>query len=89
MLEDCSVRDYQILDHSVSKNKIGDPRFDTPTWPGYSIAFLIQINEQEKVDELMLRLKKFNKDEAFNESELLVVATWELKNYFYGKEFQG
>lgn len=89
MLEECNIRDYQIIDHTVAKNKIGDPRFDTPTWPGYNIAFLIQVSEAEKVQSLIARLKKFNVDEAFNKSELLTVCTWTLNNYFYGEDYIG
>ncbi|PID91708.1 MAG: hypothetical protein CSA96_07130 [Bacteroidetes bacterium] len=89
MLEDSKIRDYQILDHAVVKNKIGPPRFDTEIWPGYNIAFLIQVSEEEKVGQLLDRLKRFNVDEAYNETELLTVCTWSLNNYFYGQDYQG
>lgn len=84
MLEESSIRDYQILDHAVVKNKIGPPRFDTPTWPSYNITFLVQVSEEEKVQQLLLRLQQFNTDEAYNETELLTVCSWSLNNYFYG-----
>lgn len=88
MLEECSIRDYQILDHAVVKNKIGPPRFDTEIWPGYNIAFLIQVSEEEKVLNLVNRLKEFNRKEAFNETELLTVCTWSLNHYFYGQDYE-
>lgn len=85
MLEESNIRDYQILDHAVVKNKIGPPRFDTPTWPGYNIVFLVQVSEEEKVQQLLERLRQFNRGEAFNETELLTVCSWSLNHYFYGE----
>jgi hypothetical protein len=86
MMEEENIRDYQILDHAVVKNKIGPPRFDTPTWPGYNIAFLVQVSEEEKVRQVMERLQNFNSHEAFNETELLTVCSWSLNNYFFGPQ---
>lgn len=82
-LENCGIRDFQILDHAEVKNKLGTPRYDSDVWPGFNIVFLMQVSDVEKVDGLIVKLKEFNQNEAFNETELLTVCSWSLDNYFY------
>jgi len=83
-MEEAQVRDFQVIDQVVAKNKIGDPRFNTPVWPGYNSVILAQVREEEKVKELLFKLKEFNRT-AYNESELLTVCTWTLDDYFFGE----
>lgn len=82
-LEECGVRDFQILDHAEVKNKLGVPRYDTEVWPGFNVVFMMQISEAEKVEAVLQQLRRFNKEMAFNETELLTVCSWPLEEYFF------
>jgi len=83
LLESNEVRDYQLVDHVIAKNVIGDPRFDTAVWPGYNVTITMQFGKEDKAARIIDILKKFNKESAFNNDELLTVCSWSIDNYFY------
>ncbi|MCK9218753.1 MAG: hypothetical protein PHF97_01115 [Bacteroidales bacterium] len=82
LLEKNKIRDYQILDQVIAKNKKGQSRFNTPIWPGFNSSVLMQVNEEEKVVQLLQTIKEYNK-QVINDDELITVCTWKLEDYFY------
>ncbi len=81
-LEEVKVREYQVIDKVTAKNKLGDPRFNTPVWPGYNSAVLIQVSQDEKAKNVMQRIREMNK-EAFNNGEIITACTWTLDDYCF------
>jgi hypothetical protein len=87
ILDNTNIREYQIVDQVMSKTKVSTPRFNNPVWPGYNTVFFCLINETEKVETLMKKLKEFNQN-AFNNTELITVCTWPLQYYSFGENFK-
>ncbi len=83
LLEENEVRDYQLIDRVIARNVIGDPRFDTAVWPGYNVTITMQFSSDEKAAVVTDLLKKFNRESAFNDDELLTVCSWSIDTYFY------
>lgn len=82
IIDDCQIREYQVIDQVKAKNKKADPRFNDPVWPGYNTAIFMQVQESEKVELLAKRLREFNKN-AFNSAELVTFCAWTLNHYFF------
>ena len=82
MLEENSIKDYQIIEQVTAKSIKGDPRFNTAIWPGYNSAIFMQFSNDDRAKEIMQKIKKFNK-EVFNDNELVTVCSWTLDDYFY------
>lgn len=82
IIEDCNIREYQVIDQVKAKNKKADPRFNDPVWPGYNAVVFMQVKEQSKVDLLAERLRCFNQ-EAFNPAELVTFCAWPMSQYFF------
>ncbi len=82
IIEDCNIREYQVIDQVKAKNKIANPRFNDPVWPGYNSAIMMQVKEDQKVERLAAQLKEFNST-AFNKAELVTFCTWPLTHYFF------
>lgn len=83
IIEKADVSDYQVIDHVTAKPVVGDPRFDTDVWPGYNCLITLQVREHEKAKTIIQNLKEFNAKKAFNESELITLASWEMEEYFF------
>ncbi|MDA3778885.1 MAG: hypothetical protein PF487_01405 [Bacteroidales bacterium] len=81
-LENNNVKDYQVIEKITAKSMKGDPRFDNAVWPGYNSAIFIQASDDERTKEIIALLKDFN-DKAFNDNELITVASWTLDDYFF------
>lgn len=82
MLEENSVKDYQVIEQLTSKNIKGDPRFNTAVWPGYSSAVLMQFSNDKRAQQIITKLKEFNQN-TFSDNELITVCSWSLDDYFY------
>lgn len=82
MLEKNDVKDYQVIEQLTAKSIKGDPRFNTPVWPGYNSAIFIQFNSDDRAKEIIKELKEFNQN-AFNDNELITVCSWTLDDYFF------
>ncbi len=82
LVEKCNVHDYQVIDRVIAKNRKGAPRYNTPVWPGYNAILLIQVNEEEKVKEI-LRTVRGKNAESINDEELITVCTWKIDDYFF------
>jgi len=85
-LEAINVKDYQVVDHVIAKSVKGDPRFDTPVWPGYNASVFLQFHDEEKAKTVIQELRTFNKN-ALNETELITCCSWNIDDYFYGESF--
>jgi hypothetical protein len=83
LLEANEVRDYQMADRVIARNVKGNPRFDTPVWPGYNVTITMQFGNESKAAEIVSLLRKFNKESAFNDDELLTVCSWDIDDYFF------
>lgn len=83
IIEDCQARDYQIIPQILSKPVKGMPRLNTPVWPGHDSAIMMQFSDVNKAHEVIEAIKHFNKQEAFNENELVTLCAWTMDEYFY------
>jgi hypothetical protein len=83
LLESNEVHDYQLTDRVIARNVIGDPRFDTPVWPGYNVTISMQFSNNDKATRIIDMLKTFNKETAANNDELITVCSWDIDNYFF------
>ena len=82
ILEDENIRDYQLIEPVLAKNKIGNPRLNTAIWPSYNATYIMQISEESKVKILLTKLKEYN-NKVDNPNELITVCSWNLENYFF------
>ncbi len=82
LLEKCHIRDYQVIEQVTAKNKKGEPRYNTPVWPGFNSSVLMQVSEEEKVKNVLLAIKEYNR-QVMNDDELIAVCTWKLEDYFF------
>lgn len=82
MLEDNKINDYQIIEQVTAKSVKGEPRFNTPVWPGYNSAIFMQFSDDHKAIEIMQKIKEFN-SRAVNDNELVTACSWTLDDYFY------
>ncbi len=80
-LESLDILDYQVFNHVNVKNVKGDPRLNTPVWPGYNAAIFMQISDDEKVKSVIGILKEYNKNRF--DDELVTVCSWSIESYFY------
>lgn len=85
-LETINVKDYQVVDHVIAKSVKGDPRLDTPVWPGYNATVFLQIKDENKAKDVIQKLRNFNK-KAINEEELITCCSWSIDDYFYGEDY--
>ncbi|NSW94545.1 MAG: hypothetical protein HPY62_07540 [Bacteroidales bacterium] len=83
LLDKNGVTSYQITDKVISRNEKGTPRFDTAVWPGYNVNITMQISSDDKADTIIALLRKFNKEMAFSDEELLTVCSMKMDNYFF------
>ncbi|MFC2152560.1 PG0541 family transporter-associated protein [Bacteroidota bacterium] len=82
LLKESNVNDYQVIEQATAKSVKGEPRFNTPVWPGYNSSIIMQFSNDEKAIEMMQKIKEFNKN-AFNDNELITACSWTLDDYFY------
>ena len=72
LLDKCHVQDYQIIDQVIARNEKGEPRFNTPIWPGYNSIALMQVRKDEKVlKAIMANLQ--NTRSIITDAELITV----------------
>lgn len=82
IIEACNIREYQVVDQVKAKNKMADPRFNDPIWPGFNSAIFMQVKETEKLELLAQKVKEFNAT-AFNSAELVTFCAWPMSHYFF------
>ncbi|MBU1370812.1 MAG: hypothetical protein KJ578_10730 [Bacteroidetes bacterium] len=82
IIDSFQIKDYQIFDQVLSRNRLADPRLNTAVWPGYNASLILQVREQEKANQLMQKLRDFNRSAA-NVSEVLTACSWTIDDYIY------
>lgn len=83
LLDKNGVTGYQIADRVISRSEKGSPRFDTAVWPGYNVNITMQTDSDDQALKIIELLRKFNKENAFSDDELLTVCSMNMDNYFY------
>ncbi len=83
LLDKNDVTSYQFTDKVISSSEKGSPRFDTAVWPGYNVNITIQTDSDDQALKIIELFRKFNKENAFNDDELLTVCSMNMDNYFY------
>ncbi len=81
LLESTKIENYQVIEKITAKSQNGVPRFNNAVWPGYNSAIFIQIDNEQKSLDLIVKLREFNK-KIINQDELLTVCSWNLDEYF-------
>ena len=76
-LDEIEIDNYQVIEQLTAKNMKGSHRFNTPVWPGYNSAVIIQSASEEKSIQIMDRIRSFNQ-KAFNDNELVIACRWTL-----------
>ena len=82
LLEKAGIRNYQVLERVIAKNREGNPRLNTPVWPGYNSSVLMQLSEEEPLKRLMQAVKEYNAA-VENKDELITVCAWTITDYIY------
>lgn len=82
LLEKCGVSDFQSIEQVTAKNRKGEPRLNTPVWPGFNAILLAQVREEEKVTRIIQAVRDYNKH-TINDDELIMICTWKLEEYIF------
>ena len=82
VIEEEKISEYQIIEQVLAKSRHSEPRLNTPVWPGYNSAVLMQVQEEEKVNNLIARIKEMNKA-AFNPADLITLCVLKLNEYIF------
>lgn len=82
IIDDIGVENYQVIEQVTAKNQKGDDRLNTPVWPGYNSAIIMQIPNNEMASLAMDKIREFNKN-AFNNSELVIACTWTMDDFCF------
>lgn len=83
LLDNNGVTSYQIADRVITRSEKGSPRFDTAVWPGYNINITIQLGSDETAGRILDLLRKFNRETALSDEELLTVCSLKMEDYFF------
>ena len=81
IIDELGLSNYQILSEVTGRSVKGEPRMNTPVWPGHNSSVILQLHNDD-VEKIMDRIKKYN-TEAYNENELITYCSWPLSDYFY------
>ncbi|MCK4956959.1 MAG: hypothetical protein KAS49_04940 [Candidatus Cloacimonetes bacterium] len=81
IFQELKIANYQVIEKSIGKDLSGEPRLDSPIWPGYSSQITTQIDEIT-TDKLMQLIKKFNAS-ALNNNEIITLVSWKIEDYIY------
>jgi len=73
---------YQTIREVTGISVRGEPRLNTPVWPGYNSAVVMQFSDDERAAEIIQTIRDFN-SRALNDNELVTCCSWKLDEYFY------
>ncbi len=76
-LEAMKVEEYEVYDKVVAKSRKGDPRLNTPIWPGYNASVMVSLGD-EQAGEVIRRIQQMNR-EVISENEWISVYSWEVE----------
>jgi len=82
LLEKSEISDYQVIEKALSKNREGEPRYNTPVWPGYNSIVMAQIRDEKKVKAIIESIRERNA-KAAHKNELITLCTWTIEDYIY------
>ena len=82
LIDKLNIQSYQVIEQVTAKGYKGDNRLNNPVWPGYNSAVIMQIPDDEKAQELMSVIRKFNKN-AFNDNELVTACAWTMDDFCF------
>jgi len=80
LLEENGVQEYQLIEEVLARPLKAMPRFNTPVWPGYNSALIMQFREDQEARNMLDIIKEYNK-KAYNENELITACMWTLDDY--------
>ncbi|MDD2246023.1 MAG: hypothetical protein PHI70_08165 [Proteiniphilum sp.] len=80
LLDEKEFADYQVIEQVTAKSRWGEPRQNTPVWPGYNSAIVVQEADPAKAKELINEINKMNAA-AFNNGELVAAYMWGIEEY--------
>jgi hypothetical protein len=75
-LDETGADEYQVIDHVTVKNRKGEPRFNTPVWPGYNAIVMVP-SENILAAKILDMINSMNLL-VVNENELITVMSWNL-----------
>ncbi|HOD53143.1 MAG TPA: hypothetical protein PKJ08_01320 [Candidatus Cloacimonadota bacterium] len=76
MIEDEKITFYQIIEESIGLLPKGEPRLNTPVWPGLNSSIFLTCTEQQ-CQNLKKHIKSFN-EKAYNDNELIFANSWNI-----------
>jgi len=74
-LTETGLKDVQIIEKVSSLSSRGNPRMNTSVWPGYSSAFIIQSDDEEKIRAILDFIRTHNNN-RLNDDELINAFIW-------------
>ena len=74
------VKNWQLINEVTGETGKGNPRLNTPVWPGKNSVIYVPLRDDEKAVQLIGRIKAIN-SEAYNEDELVMLQSWTLDDF--------
>ena len=77
LLEEQHAEEFQVFDRVIARNRKGEPRLDTPVWPGYNAVVMVPADEKKfaGLSEAILNLNR----EMKSENEQITIYSWDLQ----------
>jgi len=76
MIEAEQIRFYQIMEETTGLLPKGEPRLNTPVWPGINSSVFLTCTETQCLN-LKKHIADFNR-KAYNDNELIFVNSWSI-----------
>ncbi len=80
ILETLKVDNFQIIEPVTGRMPLGDPRMNTPIWPGYSVTILIS-GDAELVAGIQTEIENYN-NQAYTDDEHAFLLSWDSDSSF-------
>ena len=61
LLEENGVQEYQLIEEVLARPLKAMPRFNTPVWPGYNSALIMQFQEDQEAGNMLDIIKEYNR----------------------------
>jgi len=82
VLQQNHVAEYEVVREVTGKGVKGDPRLNTPVWPGLNSTVMIPFRENEKADAVVRKIREFNRN-GHNDNENIICCSWSMDEYFW------
>lgn len=70
ILEELNITRYDLVPQVLFYSAKISPRLDTAIWPGYNVSFLVFEKDNEKVQQLILTIRKYNEQCPYEEEKV-------------------